>query len=82
MNNLTLKAKLFTLMAAALLAVLAVGGIGWNGIGHVDEAMDEIGGTRLPSVLSARSTPRWSSSTRSPSRTRAHLRSWRRPRKK
>ncbi|MDP4028541.1 MAG: MCP four helix bundle domain-containing protein, partial [Gallionella sp.] len=51
MNNLTLKAKLFTLMAVALLSLLAVGGIGWNGIGHVDEAMDEIGSVRLPSVL-------------------------------
>ena len=51
MNNLTLKAKLFSLLMAALLAVLVVGGIGWNGIGHVDEAMDEIGSVRLPSVL-------------------------------
>ena len=51
MNNLTLKAKLFSLLTAALLAVLMVGAIGWNGLMHVSEMTDEIGKVRMPSVL-------------------------------
>jgi len=51
MNNLTLRAKLFILIAIALVALIAVGSAGWNGIGRLNESMDEIGQVRLPSVL-------------------------------
>ncbi|MDO8294232.1 MAG: hypothetical protein Q7T29_15430 [Gallionella sp.] len=51
MNNLTLKVKLLTLLAVALLAVLMVGGIGWNELMRVSEMTNEIGKVHLPSVL-------------------------------
>ena len=51
MNNLTLKAKLFTLLAVALAALLTVGAIGWMGLVHVADDLHEVGKVRLPSVL-------------------------------
>lgn len=51
MKNMTLKAKLFSLLAVALLALLAVGIIGWIGLVNTTESMNEIGKNRLPSVL-------------------------------
>ncbi len=51
MNNLTLKAKLFTLLGVAVLALLMVGGIGWKGIKDIAANMNEVGEVRMPSVL-------------------------------
>ncbi|MDX8399306.1 MAG: methyl-accepting chemotaxis protein [Gallionellaceae bacterium] len=51
MNNLTLKAKLFTLMGVSILALLAVGVFGWMGLMGTSASVAEIGKVRLPSVL-------------------------------
>jgi methyl-accepting chemotaxis protein len=51
MNNLTLKAKLFGLLAVALVALLMVGAIGWLGLQNTAATVNEIGQVRLPSVL-------------------------------
>ena len=51
MNNLSLKAKLFTLLAVAVLALAMVGAVGWRGIENTAEDLNEIGKVRLPSIL-------------------------------
>jgi len=51
MKSITLKAKLFSLMAVAVIALAIVGAVGWTGITSVAEDMSEIGEVRLPSVL-------------------------------
>ena len=51
MNNLTLKAKLFGLLAVALLALLVVGAIGWIGLVNTAASVNEIGKVRLPSIV-------------------------------
>ncbi len=50
MKNLSLKAKLFTLAAVALMALVIVGAVGWMGLSNTAEAMQEIGKVSLPSV--------------------------------
>ena len=51
MNNLTLKAKLLTLLAVSAFALILVGAIGWVGQAKLSESIDEIGKNRLPSVF-------------------------------
>ena len=51
MNKLTLKAKLFSLLAVALLALVMVGAIGWKGIEDSAEDLNEVSKVRLPSIL-------------------------------
>jgi methyl-accepting chemotaxis protein len=51
MKIMTLKAKLFGLLAVALTALLAVGAVGWIGVTNTAESVLEIGKVRLPSVL-------------------------------
>jgi methyl-accepting chemotaxis protein len=51
MKNLTLKAKLFTLMAVAVIALIVVGAVGWIGIENTAEDLIEVGKVRMPSVL-------------------------------
>ena len=51
MKNLSLKAKLFGLVAIALLALVFVGAIGWMGLTNTAASVTEIGKVRLPSVL-------------------------------
>ena len=51
MNNMTIKAKLILLMAAAIFSLLATGLAGILGISATTNAVQEIGVVRLPSVL-------------------------------
>jgi methyl-accepting chemotaxis protein len=51
MTNLTLKAKLFGLLAVALLAVFIVGVVGWTGVVGTSESVNELGKVRMPSIL-------------------------------
>ncbi len=51
MNQLSLKAKLISLIAIALLALLIVGAAGWTGMANTANALVEVGKVRLPSVL-------------------------------
>ena len=48
--NLTVRTKLFILLAVAIIASMMIGGAGYIGIIKVDNAMSEIGEVRLPSV--------------------------------
>ncbi len=51
MNNLSLKAKLISLVSIALLALAMVGFVGWNGLVHTADSLTEVGTVRMPSVL-------------------------------
>ncbi len=51
MNNLSLKAKLISLLAVALLALALVGSVGWSGLINTASSLSEVGKVRLPSVL-------------------------------
>ena len=51
MKDLSLKAKLFTLVIVAMAALIVVGAIGWTGLSSTSDDINEIGVVRLPSVL-------------------------------
>ena len=48
MNNLSLKAKLISLLAVALLALALVGSVGWSGLINTASSLSEVGKVRLP----------------------------------
>ena len=50
MKNLSLKVRLFTLAAVAMVALVIVGAVGWLGLSNTAEAMQVIGKVSLPSV--------------------------------
>jgi methyl-accepting chemotaxis protein len=51
MNTLSLKAKLISLVALALLSLAIVGSVGWLGLERTAASMTEVGSVRMPSVL-------------------------------
>lgn len=51
MTNMTVRLKLFLLMAVSVVALLSASGAGWLGINTTSRHVQEIGGTRLPSIL-------------------------------
>ena len=51
MRQLSLKAKLISLLSIALLSLAIVGAIGWFGLVGTSNALAEVGKVRLPSVL-------------------------------
>jgi methyl-accepting chemotaxis protein len=52
LNNMTVRAKLITLIGVSLLALLIVMLIGIRGMQHDGEMLDDVGKNKLPSVLS------------------------------
>ncbi|MGQ0598154.1 methyl-accepting chemotaxis protein [Aquabacterium sp.] len=51
MNQLSLKAKLISLLSIALLSLAIVGAVGWLGLVGTSSALAEVGKNRMPSVL-------------------------------
>jgi len=51
MSQLSLKAKLISLLSIALLSLAIVGAVGWLGLVGTSSALAEVGKVRLPSVL-------------------------------
>jgi len=51
MKQISLKAKLISLLSVALVALAIVGSVGWNGLINTAASLSEVGKVRLPSVL-------------------------------
>src|SRR5215510_5325731 len=50
LKNISIKWQMLTLVGVAILALGVVGFIGYRGIGQVGEAIQDVGGTDLPSI--------------------------------
>ncbi|MYN08169.1 HAMP domain-containing methyl-accepting chemotaxis protein [Pseudoduganella aquatica] len=68
LNNMTVRAKLITLVGVSLLALLIVMAIGIRGMQHDRVMLDDVGRNKLPSVLSLQTINQGMTALRSASR--------------
>ncbi|KQV91271.1 histidine kinase [Massilia sp. Root351] len=68
LNNMTVRAKLITLISVSLLALLIVMLIGIRGMQHGGEMLDDVGRNKLPSVLNLQVVNEGQTALRSASR--------------